>query len=1028
GDERLPTGLSEPEFDMYEDLALLDRRLEAPAVVVTSCIAERSSEQTPDAAHAEVKHALELVQAWIADRQHVGSRLVLLTSKAVCTGPRDLPPDPAAAAAWGLIRSAMAEHPGRFGLIDLDVEPASWHQLGMALNTEETQLAIRDGELLAPRLVELPHEQRTDDGALDSGLHGTVLITGGTGKLGALVARRLVAEHGVPSVVLASRSGSRADGAPELERELLELGARVQVQACDVTDRRQLEALIDSIAPDLPLCGVVHAAVALDDGMIESLTAERVDPVLAPKVDAAWHLHELTRDMNLSAFVLFSSAAGALSTPGQGSYAAANAFMDALAVMRRAQGLSATSIAWGPWEQVSDSTAHLSAMDRTRMGRLGLCAISDEEGLHLFDGALLAEQAHVLALGFDTHALRAQAREGGLDPLLRGLAGMAARRGAQGASGSLAKRIAGLSPAERAKAALEAVRTEVAVVLGHASPGTIDPELPFKDLGFDSLTAVELRNRLAEKTGLALPATLVFDYPTASSLVVHLLGQIDDTRIEAAGARRIPPRTDEPVAIVGMSCRYPGGIDSPEELWTLLASGGDAISSFPNDRGWDLDGLYDPDPDHVGTSYAQEGGFLRDATAFDPAFFGIGPSEALAMDPQQRLMLEACWEAVESACIEPGSLRGSATGVFAGVMYQDYLSRLYGGQIPASLMGYLGVGGAASVVSGRVAYTLGLEGPALTVDTACSSSLVALHLACQALRAGECEQALAGGVTVLSTPALFVDFSHQRGLAPDGRCKSFADAADGSGFSEGIGVLMLERLSDARRRGHRVLAVVRGSAVNQDGRSNGLTAPNGPSQQRVIHDALASAGLQAGQVDVVEAHGTGTVLGDPIEAQAVLATYGQGRPVGRPLWLGSIKSNLGHTQAAAGVAGVIKVVMAMRNGLLPRTLHVDQPSLRVDWSAGAVSLLTESVPWPSNGEPRRAGVSSFGISGTNAHLIIEEAPVLVPVGQRASNIALDGPGGERAVAQGDAVAAGEEPVDGAVRGEARADEGIFARP
>ncbi|MFD5557117.1 type I polyketide synthase, partial [Streptomyces sp. NPDC127068] len=771
--------------DTYSDLGALEQALTqgVPAPQTLLARIPGAGQDTPSATRAAVREALSLVQGLLACEALAGSRLVVVTRGAVSVGGGVA--DVAQAAVWGLVRSAQSEHPGRFVLVDVegDQEP-DW---GVVLGSDEPQLALRGGQWFAPRLI------RSVAGASDGVVRsfdpeGTVVVTGGTGGLGAIFARHLAASHGVRDLLLLSRRGPAADGAAELVAELDALGCAARVVACDVSDREQLAAVLAAV--ERPLTGVVHTAGVLDDGVVESLTAEQIDRVMRPKVDAALHLHELTADTDLAAFVVFSSVAALMGSPGQGNYAAANAALDALAASRQASGLSATSLAWGLWNEVGGMSGELGEAELARLERMGMGALSPSCGLELFDLALGTREALLAPVQLDPAALRAQGRAGLLPTLLRGLVPAPARRAETG--GSLAQRIAGLAGADRERIVQDVVRDQVAAVLGHASAAAIDMDRAFKELGFDSLSAVELRNRLTQATRVRLPATLIFDHPTPAAVARLLLsefGGVTDTPKPATRAKRVA--TDEPLAIVGMSCRYPGGVTSPEELWQLVAARRDAVGGLPTDRGWDPN-IYDPDPDQPGKINTRGGAFLERIGEFDAEFFGISPREAVAMDPQQRLLLESSWEAFENAGIDPTTLRGSDTGVFAGVVTTDY-----GGMASGELEGYRLTGTTTSVVSGRIAYSLGLEGPAMSVDTACSSSAVALHLAGQALRAGECSLALVGGVTLLAGPYLLTEFSRQRAVSPDGRCKAYAASADGTGFSDGVGVLVVERLSDA---------------------------------------------------------------------------------------------------------------------------------------------------------------------------------------------------------------------------------------
>ncbi|MFE9664846.1 SDR family NAD(P)-dependent oxidoreductase [Streptomyces sp. NPDC005955] len=926
----------------------------APVPQAVLAVIDTPEGQTAEAVHDAAERTVALLRQWLAADGLDEAVLVVRTEGAVTIG--DEVPRAAQAAVWGVVRAAQSEHPGRFLVVDGD-GVGEW---GALLALDEPQLAVRDRKVLAPRLARVPGGPASRPEPVDP--DGTVLVTGG---LGALFVERLITHHGARHLVLAA--------APEqvdtVSADLASLDAQVRVVPCDVTDRGQLAALVASL--ELPVTAVVHAAGVPDAGLIESLSDERWETVLRATVDTAWHLHELTADADLSAFVLFSSFAGLVGIPGQAAASAADAALAALAGARRSAGQPGTTLAWGFWAD-GPGTPELGTADAALVAQAGILPLPTELGLELFDRGVAADEALLAPVELDPAVLREQARAGLLPSVLRGLVRVPARRAASG--GTLARRLAEVPEADRERVVLELVRAQVASVLGHTSADEVDGERAFKEIGFDSVSAVELRNRLSQSTGVPLPATVVFDHPTPVAVTRLLLSQVDGTTSAAPPpAQKRVGAVDEPLAIIGIGCRYPGGVTSAEDLWDLVVEGRDVIGPMPTDRGWDVERLYSPDREQIGTTYARGGGFLAGLGDFDAEFFGISPREAVAMDPQQRLLLETSWETLEHASIDPTSLRGTDTGVFLGITGSDY-----GILVPSEYEGYRVLGTMTSVASGRIAYTLGLEGPAVSMETACSSSGVALHQAAQALRNGECSLALAGGVTFMTTPITMTEFSRQGANSPDGRCRAYAASADGTGFSDGLGLVVLERLSDAQRNGRRILGLIRSTAINQDGASNGLTAPNGPAQERVIQQALANAGLSPSEVDVVEGHGTGTVLGDPIEAHALLATYGRERAGGDPLWLGSIKSNIGHTSGAAGVAGVIKMVMAMRNGVLPKTLHVDEPSPHIDWRSGEVELLTEAREWTSPGRPRRAGVSSFGVSGTNAHIIVEEAPAEVP--------------------------------------------------
>ncbi|WP_369821700.1 type I polyketide synthase [Pseudonocardia sp. EC080610-09] len=964
------------------DRGLLRARIEdaTPGGEITGVVSLLAAAEDDDPRHPGLTRGLALSVALVQALVDAGSDAPLwhLTRGTATAAPGDTVTRPLQSQVAALGWTAAVEHPHRRGgTVDLpeELDGRTGDRLAAVLAGrlgDEDQLAVRPSGVLTRRIVRAGRGGRAP--ARKWSPRGTTVVTGGSGTLAPDLARRLAAD-GAEHVVLLSRRGADAPGTAALVAELADAGTEAEAVACDITDRAAVAALLDRLAAQGRTVGtVLHTAAVIGLAAIADTTVDEFAEVVHAKVTGARILDELLDDPDTD-LVLYSSTAGMWGSGVHAAYAAGNAFLSALAQQRRARGLRATSVHWGKWP---DADSGRTEADPHRIRRSGLeyldpqraltglrCVLDDDEtvvGLMDVDWDVYHD---VFTAGRPSHLFDAI-------PEVRARLDRAAAPAAGRAGGDLAARLQPLSAAERSRLLITLVRTEAAAVLGHASADAFGERRAFRDAGFDSVTAVDLRNRLAAATGLVLPSTLVFDHPNPAALAGRLeeaaLGAGDGTQQHSSGPAGSATDGD-PIAVIGMSCRYPGGADTPEALLRLALDGVDAITGFPAGRGWDAAALHDPDPDRPGRTYSVQGGFLHTAADFDAGFFGISPREATAMDPQQRMLLETSWEAFERAGIDPASLRGSSTGTFVGATYQDYATTM--ANAAGDTETHMVTGTAASVLSGRVSYLLGLEGPAVTLDTACSSSLVAMHLACRSLRSGESSLALAGGAAVMATPQAFVGFSRQRALAADGRCKPFSEAADGMTLAEGVGVVLLERLSDARRHGHPVLGVIRGSAINQDGASNGLTAPNGPSQQRVIRRALADAGLTAADVDVVEAHGTGTALGDPIEAQALLATYGHDRD--EPLRLGSVKSAIGHTQAAAGVAGVITMIAAMRAGELPGIQHLDAPTSHVDWTSGAVELLTGRTAWPETGRPRRAGVSSFGISGTNAHVLLEQA-------------------------------------------------------
>ncbi|WP_293342731.1 type I polyketide synthase [Mycobacterium sp.] len=887
---------------------------------------------------------------------------------------------PAQTSLWGFGRSAALEHPQLWGgLIDLPEGGAEeWSQVidhMVAAPSGDDQVALR-GQVYVPRLTRRTGQPAAAPLALRD--DATYLVTGGLGAIGLEIAEYLAA-HGARHLVLTGRR-SPSDAAQQRIAALREEhGCEVRFMAADVANEREVARVLDKVRTELPpLAGIVHAAGEIGTTPLNTLDDAEVNRVFSGKVWGAWYLSEATADLQLDFFLSTSSISAVWGSFGQTAYSAANAFLDGLAWRQRERGIAGISVNFGPWAAgMADQDA------REQLDKRGVKTLSPTDALAGMAELLAAPSGPGTANGVVAKIdwprflplYQLAGRRSFLAQLEREVPDSAPAATAAGTT-QLVEQISRAPMQQRKKIVLEYLRAAVADVT-KIDAAEIREEAGFFDLGMDSLMAVELRRRLEGAVGTGLPATLAMDYPRLTDAADFLLNDVLGLGEQAPASKATVPnspatvRSDEPIAIVSVACRLPGAPD-PDAYWKLLSEGIDAIREIPDDR-WDVDEFYDPDPETPGKVYSRCGGYLEGIDGFDPEFFGISPREAMWMDPQQRLMVELAWEGLERAGYSPAALRGSKSGVFVGVAANEY-SHLLSAESVQTIEAHFITGNALNVIAGRVAFALGLEGPAVAVDTACSSSLVAIHQACQALHSGDCDLALAGGVNVLLSPASNVAASRARMLSPDGRCKTFDASADGYVRSEGCGILVLKRLSDAQRDGDRVRAIIRGTGVNQDGASSGLTVPNGGAQQRLISSTLTRAGLTGRDVDYLEAHGTGTSLGDPIEVQAAAAVYGADRDSGQPLLIGSVKTNIGHLESAAGVAGVIKVVLSLQHETLPQNLHFQKPSPHIPWDSIAVRVVDKATPWQTNGKPRRAGISSFGFSGTNAHVVLEEAP------------------------------------------------------